>query len=294
MQRILLILVGSLLVFAPSALGAADAVTLRNCQLSLDADVRVPAQEAGVLLKIPVREGQHVAKDDFLAQIDDVMPRMRCEIAKYKLQVAQKQASDDIEYRYAKAAAEVARVKLEKSLQANRDHPRTISDVEVNEQRLERDRFILGIEKAQKDLEVARLQTKVSDAELKAAAADVEHRQLLAPLDGLVVELRRHEGEWVQAGDTVMRLFRLDVLRVEGKLNVRDYRPFDVQDRPVTVVVALAGSQTETFPGKIVFVSPRVVPGGDYQVRAEVRNRRQNGAWVLSPGMSAEMTIQLK
>ena len=36
---------------------------------------------------------------------------------------------------------------------------------------------------------------------------------------------RSHDGEWVQQGDTVMRLVRVDLLRVEGYLNAKDYRP---------------------------------------------------------------------
>ena len=91
-----------------------------------------------------------------------------------------------------------------------------------------------------------------------------------------------------------MRLVRMDRLRVEGVLNAKEYRPSEIQGpagrgrrdaRP--------RSDSETFPGKIVYVKP-VVEGGEFQVRAEVQNRKQNGVWVLSPGMNAEMTIQLK
>ena len=92
----------------------------------------------------------------------------------------------------------------------------------------------------------------------------------------------------------VMHLVGIDVLRVEGTLTIKEYRPAEIQDRPVSVVVTLAGGQRETFPGKIVFVSPLVGSDWTYQVRAEVQNRQQGDAWVLSPGMPAEMTIQLK
>jgi hypothetical protein len=43
-----------------------------------------------------------------------------------------------------------------------------------------------------------------------------------------------------------------------------------------------------------VFVNPLIRTGGSFQVRAEVENRKENGFWVLSPGMPATMTIQLK
>ena len=48
--------------------------------------MQVPAQEAGVLVKIPVREGQQVADGDLLAQIDDIMPQTQYNVADYKLE----------------------------------------------------------------------------------------------------------------------------------------------------------------------------------------------------------------
>ena len=91
-----------------------------------------------------------------------------------------------------------------------------------------------------------------------------------------------------------MRLVRVDRLRVEGFLNAKDYRPSEIQGRPCSVVVTLARGQRETFPGKIVYVKPLVEAGGEFLVRAEVQNRQEDGVWVLSPGLNAEMTIQLK
>ena len=90
-------------------LQAADTVTLPNCLLSLDEEVQVPAQEAGVLVKIPVHDGQQVAKGELLAQIDDIVPQMQYNVAEYKLKVAEKQAADDIDVRYAIAGPTVCR-----------------------------------------------------------------------------------------------------------------------------------------------------------------------------------------
>ena len=174
-------------------------MTLGNCLLSLSEEAQVPAQEAGVLVKIPVREGQQVAAGDLLAQIDDLIPQQQYNVAKYKLKVAKKQANDDVDVRYAAAAYLVAKKKLEKYLEANAKTPGTIPETEVDLQRLERDKFLLSYEKAQKDLAVAGLQKQVSEAELQAADVNVKRRKMTAPLDAVVVELSRHEGEWVQA-----------------------------------------------------------------------------------------------
>jgi len=273
---------------------AAESVTLSNCLLALDEEAQVPAQEAGMLTKILVREGQQVATGELLAQSDDAIPKMQHAVAQFKLKVAEREAQDDVNIRYASAAADVAKADYLQAEEANKKVPGTVPQAEVRQRLLKWREMELSIEKAQKDMAVAALQAKVADAEVQAAAVNLARRRLTAPLDAVVVELTKHEGEWAQAGDPVMRVVRIDRLRVEGFLNGKDYRLAELQNRPVSVAVKLARGQTETFPGKIVYVKPMVEAGGEFLVRAEVQNRKQNGAWVLSPGLNAEMTIELK
>ena len=148
---------------------------------------------------------------------------------------------------------------------------------------------------AQKEMAIAVLQVAVSKAELKAAKVNIDRRHILAPLNAVVVELSRHEGEWVQPGDPVMRLVRVDLLRVEGFINAKEYQPLGDQEGPAGASGRVASPRSaRDFSGKIVYVKPMVEAGGNFLVRAEVENRQQDGVWVLSPGLSAEMTIQLK
>ena len=293
MQRLVLVLGVFLAAMPLSLLQAAETITVPGCVLFPDEEVQVPAQEDGVLMKILVREGQQVAKGDLLVQIDDIVPRMQYNVAYYKLEVAKEQALNDIEVRYAKAGLDVATAKLRRSLNSIAITRKSVSDDVIDEQRLEKEKFRLSIEKADKDLKVAALQKGVSEAELRAAEANVKRRKIIAPLDAEVVELKSHEGEWVKVGDIVMRLVRLDLLRVHGSLDAKTSSPAEVQGRPVQITVALANGRQETFQGKIVYVKP-LVEGGAYEVRAEVQNRKDGDFWLLSPGQSAEMIIQLK
>ena len=293
MRRLVLVLVFLLATMPLSLVQAAETITVPGCVLFPDEEVYVPAQEDGVLTKILVHEGQQVAKGDLLVQIDDVVPRMQYNVARYKLEVAKEQALNDIEVRYAKAGLDVAASHLQRSYNSIKITPKSVSQDVIEEQELEKEKFRLSIEKADKDLKVAGWQKGVSEAELKAAEANVKRRKIIAPLDADVVELKSHEGEWVKAGDIVLRLVRLDLLRVHGSLDAKIASPAEVQGRPVQITVALAHGRQETFQGKIVYVKP-LVEGGAYEVRAEVQNRKNGDFWLLSPGRSAEMTIQLK
>ena len=48
------------------------------------------------------------------------------------------------------------------------------------------------------------------------------------------------------------------------------------------------------LPGKIVFVNPLLRPGsGEYEVFAEVKNKKQNNSWILRPNEVVVMTIEV-
>jgi multidrug efflux pump subunit AcrA (membrane-fusion protein) len=272
-----------------------NSVTINNCLVSLDKEAEVAAQEAGVLLKLPAEEGQHVKKGELLAQIDDKLPQREQDVANYKLGVAQEQARNDINVRYAKAAADVAEAVYHRDVDSNNKVQGSVPLALVQQHLLEQKAAILSIEKSQLELRIADLQSKVSEAELAAATEKVDRRRIKSPLDGQVQKINRHVGEWVQAGEPVLRVVQVNRLRVEGFLNISEFAPEEINGRPVTVKVVFARGRTETFNGKIVFVDPMVESQGNYKVRALVQNTEDAGhQLLLRAGMDAEMTIQLK
>ena len=74
----------------------------------------------------------------------------------------------------------------------------------------------LDLEAAGRDFRVARIQRELKENLRDLAAQKVERHQVLAPLSGMVVEIHRQRGEWVEPGDKVLRIVRLDRLRAEG------------------------------------------------------------------------------
>jgi multidrug efflux pump subunit AcrA (membrane-fusion protein) len=293
MRYVVMLLGGLWLGFSAEALNAGDPAKLDNCEIVLDQQAEIPAQEAGVLMKIPVREGQAVEEGQLLGQIDDEIPVLKEMVATHKLNVANKQATDTADFDFASAGYKVANHEWERAKASNRKIEGAVPDAEVVRLELEATKMYLSIEKATKDLTVAKLQAQVAEAELAGAKADIRRRRITAPFNAIVVELTGHVGEWVQAGQTVMKLVRVDRLKVNGSLDAKKYRQADIEGRPVQVVVSLPDNQEETFNGKIVYVKP-LVEGGEFQVRAEIENRRRGNGWAIYPGMSAKMTIDLK
>jgi multidrug efflux pump subunit AcrA (membrane-fusion protein) len=278
---------------AAVAAGADAEPVLERCLVSLIQEAKVPAREAGVLEELLAREGDVVKRGDLIARIDDNQPQMERRKAKAEHDQAVAKAESDVDVRYAVAAEKVAQVEYEKAAESDRKVPGSVTRVELNRLQLNEQKSELQIEQAQLERKVAEMAAISKGVEVDAAENSIERRLIKSPLDGVVVQVFPHQGEWMQPGDPLARVVRTDTLRVEGYVDSARWNPEQVRDRPVTVEVALAGGRRETFTGRIVFTSPIVESGGDYRVFAEVENRQAEGSgqWLLRAGQTATMTV---
>jgi multidrug efflux pump subunit AcrA (membrane-fusion protein) len=266
---------------------------LERCLVSLVEEAKVPAREPGVLVELLIREGDVVKKGALIAKIDDNQPQMerRKAVAEHEQAVAK--AESDVDVRYSVAAELVAEAEHKKALESHAKVPGSVTEVERDRLMLSEKKGELQIEQAQLERRLAALAAQSKEVEVLAAENAIDRRLIKSPLDGVVVQLFPHQGEWMQPGDPLARVVRADKLRVEGYVDAARLGPEEVSGRPVTVAVTLAGGRRETFTGKIVFTSPLVESGGDYRVFAEVENRQAPGSqqWLLRPGQTASMTI---
>lgn len=287
------LLAGLSLVGQAAAAQSLTNPVLQHCVVSVKDEVEVPAQEAGVLVALPVREGMRVRRDEVLGRIDDSERQSERQQAQIEQAAAKEQAENDVNVRYADAAAQVAEAEYQQAIDANRRVRGTFPEAEVRRLKLAWHRAALQIEQARLEQRMAAYTAEGRAADVDAAETNIRRRQITAPLSGEVVAVMRHPGEWVQPGEPVVRLVRFDTLRIEAFLNASKYDPSDVAGKPVTVDVTLARGRSVQMTGQIVYVSSLVQAGGEYRVWAEVANRQENGAWLLRPGLDATMEIHV-
>ncbi|MEX0613975.1 MAG: biotin/lipoyl-binding protein, partial [Pirellulales bacterium] len=84
-----------------------QAVEVESVVLRLLEEAEVPAQEAGVVTAVAVREGQRVKQGELLTQIDDQVARLAADAAKAEFEIARAKATNDVRIRFAKKALEV-------------------------------------------------------------------------------------------------------------------------------------------------------------------------------------------
>ena len=266
---------------------------LERCLVSLIEEAKVPAREGGVLVELRVREGDVVEKGVLIAKIDDSQPQMERRKAQAEHDQAVAKAESDVDVRYSIAAELVAEAEHKKALESHAKVPGSVTEVERDRLMLSEKKGELQIEQAQLERRLAAHAAQSKEGAVLAAENAIDRRLIKSPLDGVVVQLFPHEGEWMQPGDPLARVVRADKLRVEGYVDAARLNPEEVSGRLVTVEVTLACGRRESFKGKIVFTSPLVESGGDYRVFAEVENRQDTGSqlWLLRPGQTATMTI---
>ena len=272
-------------------------LTLQSCVVMLIDDIDVPARETGVLLKLNLREGQAVSQNDLLGVIDDqIVQRKREEVAA-KLKAAEQKASSTVEIDYAIAAFQVA----EKEYEINRELRRknNVSLIEYEKTLLAKTQANLSIEKTRNDLAIEGLIAEAQRVELDAVQDSIARHQIGAPLDGNVMEVCKQAGEWVQAGDKVLRIVRMNRLRVQGFVEAAQFDPHEIIGRQVVVQARLARDRVESFRGHVSNVDlekrggSQSSMGSRYLIWAEVDNRSENGDWLLRPGGDVELTIDL-
>ena len=280
-------------IFVTSSAMAAGDPVMEKATVKVKDEAKIPAMEAGVLTKLNVREGARVKKNEVIAVIDDREAKARLKIAKYAELGAWKVVEQDIEERYAAAAAEVAKAKWEKALDSNRQFKGAVVEGEILTLKLDYKRARLQIEKAKNDQVMAEYDAKTKTAERKAAEMALGWRTITAPFDGDVVKTFIHQSEWVQPGDPILKLMRFDKMYVEGRILAGDYDRSEVLGKSVTVEVTKARGQQSTVTGTIVHADPILKYQGEYTVRAEVDNKLVNDSWLLQPDGVVRMTIHL-
>jgi len=304
----------SLALFAAAALGLAsfgvvaqepsessksnpNEAHIPNCMAFAKIEVQVSAQEPGVLTALTefAEEGKIVEKGTLLGQIDDGQSQSKHIVAKAEEAVAEAKAESDVNVRYNEAASGAAEQAWRLSVEANERAPKSKPIVELERLKLEWRKAFLGIEQAKRDRHIDQLTVGAKKAQTTAAQNDVDRRKIVAPIAGEVTKVKPRVGEWLDPGKPVLWIADLQTMWVEGFVKASEYSLGQVSNKPIRVTAEIGPNQEkEVFEGKIVFVE-KDIRGGEFRVRAEVKNRRDKatGEWLLVPGMEPDMSILL-
>src|SRR5262245_5297228 len=275
-------------LFCIAAPGFAADVVVESVVIKLVAEVEVPSIEAGPLVELASPELTRVQPGALLVRIDDRDAALEVSKAQIALDHAEHQAANDVKIRQARQTLKLAELELRKAEDANREVAGVVSMAQIEKLRIAVENAQLEIEQATRDQAAARLAVAAAKNELQVAQRAVERRRIVAPIAGVVVDVRKRTGEWLKPGDTVLRIVRDDRLRAEGFVDIQQLTA-PVLGEAAELTVELPGGKTGLFRGKVTFVSPEANPI-NRQVRVWAEFENQDGR--LRPGLSARMVIR--
>lgn len=236
----------------------------------LDA-AEVPAQQTGVLQEIVVKEGAVVSEGETLARLDSRQAKL--DVAKADLESAQAEAkaTNRIRVKFAEKSLAVAQAELERSQESISQFAKSISQSQLDVERLTVEKLSLEAAQAEHELELDQFAWKLKQQEVAAAKLRLAQHEVQAPFAGTVALIWARRGEWVELGAPVVRLVAIDKLRAEGFLDV-DLLTENLVGKEI-IFHCGEGDQATTARGTLRFVSPEMDPvTRQVRVWAEIDN----------------------
>lgn len=237
-------------------------IRLAETRLSLIDRAALSAERTGVLHEVTVKEGDAV-------KASTVVARLRDQVIRAQLAIADKQLENDVDMRFARKAAELANLEFSKSVKVNEGTSGTISEIELRRLRLASEKALLQLEQAQWQLELTRLQRE------ETAAIHATYT-VLAPWSGIVMKVNKRRGEAVREGDAIVEIADLSRLRAEGYVSLTDALKLQPGQavRWQWSILGLPDSETpQVFAGQLTFIEPKVDPVTQkVRVWAEIQN----------------------
>ncbi|MFK8113999.1 MAG: efflux RND transporter periplasmic adaptor subunit [Rubripirellula sp.] len=211
--------------------------------------------------------------------------------------IASRKAANEVRTLASKKSSAVAKNELDRATHAREQFVDSVSQSEIDGLRLAYEKSKLETQQAEFDRQIDALQAKaeqqaaqthvlsiertqievgqaIAEQRVQTMQIELERQQvslakiaterhrLTAPINGVVVERMRGKGEWVNAGDPVLRVIRLDRLRAEG------FVPADAIEslrgnRTVSLEIQVTPDRMLKREGRIVFISPEIDPVND-------------------------------
>ena len=268
-----------------------DNLELKNCTISFIDDIMLPAKESGVILSLSVKEGDTIKAGTVVGKIDDDLFQQVLQQAKLRYELAADAAEDSLAIEAAEKKYKVAAIEARKTSGladkgSKSESDRLMANYTMEIAALERDKAI-------REQQKAGLEKKLEESRFLEAKKHVEGHILQSEFDASVIKIMKKPQEYVQKGEAVMRIARMDRLWVQGAIEITDLNPEEVRGKRVTVTVQRARDETATFDGVITNVGLERQGLTRYMVKAEVPNRPIDGHWELQPLSGAIMQIHL-
>ena len=269
-------------------------IILEQRTVKCDIQGNVMKASNGEPIMIELQRGVLVFTGQQVAQLDDRHPQAQFSVAKTKLAVAKKEATQTIGIEYAEASVEVAESDYNRSLGVYNRTANAVTIAELELKGFKVKEAKLQWEKANIDHENQQESVKVQEEEVRVAQTQLDLRKVKTPFNGMVVNVLSQVGNYLREGEHIAEVAMLDKLKVIASVDGNMIMQEQVDKKRVTVTVKNPGGQIDEFDGFVRYAAPSFKDNRrEFEVEIEVDNRLVNGYWQLKEGDFVDVVIHL-
>ena len=227
-RSILFALVFTASVFAFHSTSADDSgkagwISFDKCMVFAAESVDLPSQETGTIASLSVRENESVAANQVIGKLDGKIAELEENAAGLQKQVATSEAMDESEIRLAEAFVEETKLQADQYEEMAAKGNASRGELKQRQLAAEQAKVRLGQSKTAK--QQRELKAKLAQSAFVLSQQKVERLALRSPIAGTVTRIDHRAGEWVQSGTTVVRIIRLDEVRIDCFVNIDQLDP---------------------------------------------------------------------
>jgi multidrug resistance efflux pump len=264
-------------------------LTFNQCLVAALASYEVAATESGIIAELSVAKDDLVKTGQPIGQLDSRIADVEKEIAAKQLQHAKHLAKNESKVELAESVVDETKLKLQKTQElVNKGGA---AESEVREKAIAVKQAEVQLIEKRLEIIEREMQIGLADSNYKLAELKVKRLKLTSPATGTVVQIDRPAGDWVAAGTTIAKVIRLDELRVDFFVDMKQVILASLQDQPVTITADFGVSGSKDFAGKITGLASEVGSTGKVRVSATVQNQQINDRWILLPGMPVVLKL---
>jgi len=263
------------------------------CTVHFIDDVKLPARESGQIMSINVREGAPFKAKQVLAELDYRMFSLALDRARLQYEIALEKANDQLAIIAAENEENLQKIRLNRNTTLRQRG--SISQEELEISQYEYQLALLKISREKVNQKNAEGEMKIEEAKILEVKEHITRHQLFVDFDGYVIEKLKQNFEWVNAGEPVLRVARMDQLEIHALVDTKVIDPHRIRpDQSVTVTLSMADNKIEVFQGKISSVALVREWTDVFRIKAEVDNRLAGtDAWLLQPQAKVSMVVEL-
>ncbi len=259
-----------------------------KCLVFAGESIEIPSQDSGSIASLLVHENESVNANQVLAKLEGEIARLEKDAAGLQARVALSEAQDTSEIRLAQAFVEETKMQSEQYEEMAAKG--NVSPTDFRQRQLTAKQAEVRLIQSNTAKQQRDLKAQLAQSALVLSQQKLDRLILRSPISGTVVRIDHRPGEWIQAGTTVVKIVRLDEVRIDCFIDDEQIE----RDRLIGKTVKVTSKRGETeslFSGRITSYDQEINAAGQIKVHATVQNHKSGDHWLLLPGMTVSMQL---